>query len=153
MTHDSTAGERWRIRLGQLLLVLFPLLAAAMVRVHYGWWWALAELIACAAWAWPLPILALVARVTGWRARMSRPPVSARPPVFTHPRWMFAIFAWVLASAFFSIIALLAGAFLPPVAAAASAVAAGLLVMAAVWPAQRRYTAMMLGRPPGDGPA
>ena len=147
MTHDSTAGERWRIRLGQLLLVLFPLLAAAMVRVHYGWWWALAELIACAAWAWPLPILALVARVTGWRAKASRLPLSA------HLRWMFVIFAWVLASAFFSIIALLAGAFLPPVAAAAIAVAAGLLVMAAVWPAQRRYTAMMLGRPPGDGPA
>ena len=62
--------------------------------------------------------------------------------MFTHPRWMFAIFAWVLASAFFSIIALLAGAFLPPVAAAITS-----------RPAQRRYTAMMLGRPPGDGPA
>jgi hypothetical protein len=139
--------EPRRILLGQLLLVLFPLLAGAMVFAHYGRWWALAELIACAAWAWPLPILALMRHVTGQRARPPRPPVTGRSG------WVFAIFAWVFASAFFSIIALLAGPFLPTVAAAAIAVAAGLLVMAAVWPAQQRHTAMVRGRllSGGDG--
>jgi hypothetical protein len=134
------ARERRRILLGQLLLVLLPLLAGAMVFAHYGPWWALAELIACAAWAWPLPILALVAHVTGWRPRERGLSGS------DHQVRMFVIFAWVFASALFGIIALLAGPFLPAWAAAAIAVAAGLLVMAAVWPAQRRYTELMRGR-------
>jgi hypothetical protein len=140
MGYRRLARERRRSLLGQLALVLFPLLAGAMVLAHYGRWWALAELIACAAWAWPLPILALVAHVTGWRPRENGLSGS------DHQVRMFVIFAWVFASAFFSIIALLAGPFLPAFAAAAIAVAAGLLVMAAAWPAQRRYTGMMRGR-------
>jgi hypothetical protein len=138
--YHRLARERRRGQLGQLLLALFPLLAGAMVLAHYGRWWALAELSACAAWAWSLLILALVAHITGRRDRAPRVPASS------HLSRMFVVFAWVFASVFFSIIALVAGPFLPAVAAAGLAVTAGLLVTALVWPAQRRYTAMVRSR-------
>ena len=143
------ARDRRRGRAGRVVLALFPLLAGAMVYAHYGWWWALAELIACAAWA---GLFLIPSRPASARRQTRVARLLASPRM----GWLFVIFAGVFASLFFSIIALLAGPYLAPEVSLAIAVAAGLLVMAALWPAQRRFTAMMRSRVPSasdDGPA
>ncbi|HEY6274961.1 MAG TPA: hypothetical protein VIX86_01395, partial [Streptosporangiaceae bacterium] len=141
--------ERRRVRAGRVILALFPLLAGAMVNAHYGRWWGLAEVIACAGWAGLFLIPSRAASGGGQRIPMAR--------LFRSPRlgWLFVIFSGVFASLFFSIIALLAGRYLAAEVSLAIAVAAGLLVTAALWPAQRRFTAMMRSRLPAasdDGP-
>ena len=66
---------------------------------------------------------------------------------------MFASVAAVLTTLLFSLVALLAGPYLAPVVSLAIAAAAGVLLTAAVWPAQRRYTALMRSRQPPAGHA
>jgi hypothetical protein len=146
------AREKRRNRAGRVLLALFPLLAGAMVYAHYGPWWGLGEVIACAAWVALFLFPSRAAPASSRRGRVARLIESSS----FHLGWLFVIFAGAFASLFFGIIALLAGSYLPAVACLAIAVAAGLLLTAALWPAQRRFTAMMRSRRPAaghDGPA
>ena len=151
--------EGRQARLGLVLLPFFPLLAGAMVYAHYGPRWGLGEAAACAAWILPWYVLY-------WVKRPARRPAGAparRPaaePTSKGQRgrrapggWMFASVAAVLTTLLFSLVALLAGPYLAPVVSLAIAAAAGVLLTAAVWPAQRRYTALMRSRQPPAGPA
>jgi hypothetical protein len=150
-------------RIGLMLLPFFPLLAGAMVYGHYGSWWGLAEAIACAAWILPWYVLYWAKRPARRRAgapagRAATEPAGKTDPASTRQRGrsavggrMFALVAAVLTTLFFSLVALLAGAYLAPVVSLAVAAAAGLLLTAAVWPAQRRFTAMMRSRQPPTG--
>lgn len=149
--------EGRQARLGLVLLPFFPLLAGGMVYSHYGPWWGLGEAIACAAWILPWYVLYWAKKPA--RRRAGAPPGrQATKPASTGPRgrraipgWIFASVAAVLTTLFFSLVALIAGAYLAPVISLAVAAAAGLLLTAAVWPAQRRFTALMRSRQPPAG--
>jgi hypothetical protein len=149
--------EGRQARLGLVLLPFFPLLAGGMVYAHYGRWWGLAEALAVAAWILPWYVLYWAKRAARRRSAdpagkpTAEPADGGRRARRSIWGWMFAFSAAVLTTLFFSIIALIAGAWLAPVASLAVAAAAGLLVTAAVWPAQRRYSAMMRSRRPPAG--
>jgi hypothetical protein len=151
--------EGRQARLGLVLLPFFPLLAGAMVYAHYGPWWGLGEAIACAAWILPWYVLYWTKRPARRQAgapaeRPATEPASKRQRGRRTPGgWMFASVAAVLTTLIFSLVALLAGAYLVPEVSLAIAAAAGVLLTAAVWPAQRRYTALMRSRQPPAGHA
>jgi hypothetical protein len=136
------AREKRRNRVGRVVLVLVPLLFGAVVYAHYGRWWGLGEAVACAAWLGPL--------LVPGRARGPARKQAARPSPLG---WKAVVGVGALASSFFSLVTLFAGQYLTAVESFAIAAAAGLLVTAALWPAQRRHSAMMRSRVAEEGNA
>lgn len=121
-----------------LVLFVVPLIGALAGR--YGIAWAGAGVAAILAW---MILLALNRKKDLLAAQLA------------HPARAFAFFAYVLATLFFGLAALLWHPRSPWVCAAAAGVL-GVVVTAAVWPAQRKFYARMRARAammPPQGPA
>ena len=124
-----------------MVLVLWPLLAGMLVAASCGWKWGVAD--GLLIYTWWLPALVFRGVAVTWHLR--------------HSRLAFATFSFVYATLFVAFpaampIRALTGAPMWICAVIAALMGTGLTV--AIWPAQRRFSAMKLaqlgaGRAPG----